>query len=256
MKKVIFKPSNLIIALGILLIFLGAGNAWWTWQVNHSPLDTVYDSPQELDSNQNSLPLLQSETVTETPAAPRGKVEDPSGFILPISQVPASSLPTSVSAGNTGLPPDRIVIPAINLDAPVTPIHFIHVTVSGTTYEQWIAPNTFAAGWHDTSALLGVPGNTVLNGHHNSHGKVFGQLITLNIGDTIIVYSGNHQFEYQVAAKMLLPERYKSVQLRLDNARWIMPSDDERLTLITCWPADNNTHRVVIVAFPVKDNSG
>jgi LPXTG-site transpeptidase (sortase) family protein len=250
MKSNLFKRSNLLIFLGVLVIALGAGNAWWTWQVNHSPLDTVYNSPQELDSNQNALPLLQSETTPETPERPLARADDPSGFILPIHMM--MEMPsTEDDVVITGLPPDRIVIPAINLDAPVVPIHFIHVVVSGTTYEQWIAPNHFAAGWHDSSAMLGLPGNTVLNGHHNAYGKVFQYLINIKIGDQIIVYSGSQAFEYQVAAKMLLPERFTSIEKRLDNARWIMPTDDERLTLITCWPANSNTHRVVIVAFPI-----
>jgi sortase (surface protein transpeptidase) len=51
---------------------------------------------------------------------------------------------------------------------------------------------------------------------------------------------------------MLMPERFKSLTVRLDNARWILPTKDERLTLITCWPAKSNTHRVIIVALPEK----
>jgi len=38
--------------------------------------------------------------------------------------------------------------------------------------------------------------------------------------------------------------------VRQENARWIAPTDDERLTLVTCWPYTNNTHRVVVVAKP------
>jgi sortase A len=40
------------------------------------------------------------------------------------------------------------------------------------------------------------------------------------------------------------------VDQRLANALWIMPSKDERLTLITCYPYDSNTHRLIIVARP------
>jgi sortase (surface protein transpeptidase) len=29
-------------------------------------------------------------------------------------------------------------------------------------------------------------------------------------------------------------------------------TDDERLTLVTCWPADSNTHRLIIVARAVE----
>ena len=38
----------------------------------------------------------------------------------------------------------------------------------------------------------------------------------------------------------------------MENAAWIMPSEDERLTLVTCWPYTSNTHRLIIVARPVE----
>jgi len=38
----------------------------------------------------------------------------------------------------------------------------------------------------------------------------------------------------------------------LQNARWIMASSDERLTLVTCWPAYSNTHRLILVAKPIQ----
>jgi sortase A len=52
---------------------------------------------------------------------------------------------------------------------------------------------------------------------------------------------------------MILPEKYQEIDVRMDNARWILPSDDERLTLVTCWPATSNTHRLIIVARPLGD---
>jgi LPXTG-site transpeptidase (sortase) family protein len=244
-----FKRSNILLTAGILIVALGAGNAWWTYKNNHSPLDEVYTSPQQLDQSNNFLPMLQ---VNEF--IPGGKVEDASGTLITRSSARLlAQAEANQSDRPVGLKPDRIVIPAINLDAPIVPIHYIHVIFNDQIYEQWIAPNYFSSGWQDTSALLGLPGNTVLNGHHNAYGMVFQHLIDLNIGDLITVYSGDQAYDYKIAAKMLLPERNQSIKVRLENARWIMPSTDERLTLITCWPADSNTHRVVIVAFPIKN---
>jgi sortase A len=114
-------------------------------------------------------------------------------------------------------------------------------------------PAGFAAGWQDTSALLGRAGNTVLNGHHNAHGMVFKDLVKLQEGDLIQVYGGGWKQTFEVAAKLLLPERGQPLDTRLDNARWMEASDDQRLTLVTCWPSESNTHRVIIVAFPVGD---
>jgi sortase (surface protein transpeptidase) len=52
---------------------------------------------------------------------------------------------------------------------------------------------------------------------------------------------------------MLIPERFTPIEERIANAAWIMPSEDVRLTLITCWPPDSNTARIVIVAFPIDN---
>lgn len=149
-----------------------------------------------------------------------------------------------------GLIPDRLVIPSIILDAPIIPTKLKEIDYQGQLYYQWLAPNKPAVGWHDSSALLGLPGNTVLNGHHNVYGEVFKELVNVHEGDLIEVYSDEQVYKYRVVLAMLLPERFKSLTVRLENARWILPTEDERLTLITCWPYESNTHRVIIVALP------
>ncbi len=154
---------------------------------------------------------------------------------------------------SSGLAPDRLFISRINLDVPIVPVGYNIIDSGSQDYDQWLTPNQYAAGWHVTSALLGLPGNTVLNGHHNAYGMVFKDLIKLQIGDGISVYSGSVEFRYQVVANVLLPERFEPLSTRIENARWIAPSQDERITLITCWPQDSNTHRVVIVATRIRN---
>ena len=152
---------------------------------------------------------------------------------------------------SVGLIPDRLVIPIINLDAPIIPVSYKEIMVGNLVYYQWLGPDQFAVGWHASSAPLGLPGNTVLNGHHNAYGRVFKDLVRLGRGDVISIYSGSQEFRYQVVTNMLLPERFEPLSVRIENASWIAPSSDERITLITCWPANSDTHRVVVVAFPV-----
>lgn len=147
--------------------------------------------------------------------------------------------------------PDRIVISDINLDAPIVPSGYQLVSLAGMEFQQWEAPSEYAAGWQPTSAFLGAGGNTVLDGHHNVHGAVFGNLIDLEPGSVVQVYSGDMLFEYEITNKMILPEREQDLSVRLENARWMLPSTDERLTLITCWPEWSNTHRLIIVARPI-----
>ena len=153
-----------------------------------------------------------------------------------------------------GKVPDRIVIPSIALDATVVPIGSIDLSYEDDIFQQWLAPDYRAVGWHQTSAGLGAPGNTVLNGHHNIHGEVFRDLYRLQKGDTIQVYSHGELFEYVVVYTAVLPERNQPMDVRMANAEWIQPTEDERLTVITCWPYESNTHRVLIVAVPFTSN--
>jgi len=123
------------------------------------------------------------------------------------------------------------------------------VFLQGTEYRQWVAPNYRAAGWHTDSAPLGQPGNTVLNGHHNIAGEVFRDLYKLQPGDQIFIKGDDEQvYVYEVTDVNILPEKDQPLDVRLANAQWIMPSDDERVTLITCWPYETNTYRVIVIA--------
>lgn len=146
--------------------------------------------------------------------------------------------------------PDRIVIEKIELDAPVKSAETINVTLDDQEVTQFLIPEEYAGGWHERSAPLGVIGNTVISGHHNAFGKVFADLDELEAGDEVIMLSGADEFHYTIVNKMILPEKEESLENRLDNARWILSSTDERLTLVTCWPADSNSHRLILVAIP------
>ena len=148
--------------------------------------------------------------------------------------------------------PERLVIDKISLDAPVELAKSMAVSVDGQDVIQFLVPEEFAVGWHEGSAPLGVTGNTVLSGHHNAYGEVFKHLVDMEVGDSIILISGAKQFNYIIANKMILPEKDQPLEVRLENGRWILPSKDERITLITCWPARSNTHRLVLVAVPAS----
>jgi LPXTG-site transpeptidase (sortase) family protein len=231
------KSSWWMILLGFMLLLAGLANT--LFDIRQIP--TSFDIAEGVSVD---VPTLQP--VEITPTIPNFDIWNPNSGLQPASLINEPNHPI------VGVIPDRLVIPSISLDAPIVPTKVKKVDFEGQTYYQWIAPNQLAVGWHDSSALLGLPGNTVLNGHHNVYGKVFKDLVKLHEGDLINVYSGDQVFKYRVALAMLLPERFKTLTVRLENARWILPTDDERLTLITCWPADSNTHRVVIVALPEK----
>ncbi len=194
-------------------------------------------------------PVASSKAVPLTEAIPLAKSSGHTPALEPMrSQKPRGPTPTPLR----GWIPQRIVIPAIRLDAPVVPVGFQEIRIGDQTVRVWETPNFFAAGWHRTSAPLGVPGNTVLNGHHNIYGEVFRDLVRLKPGDRVLVHSEGRAFAYEVQEKHLLPERGRPLPERLANARWIQPTPDERLTLITCWPYTSNTHRLIVIARPVS----
>ncbi|PKO16265.1 MAG: hypothetical protein CVU39_07825 [Chloroflexi bacterium HGW-Chloroflexi-10] len=149
--------------------------------------------------------------------------------------------------------PRNMIIPAIDLDAPIIEAAHKDIAVENVNYIQWNAPDEYAVGWHSDSAGLGQIGNMVFNGHHNVYGEVFKDLDKLVVGDLISVYGDDFKsYSYIVTNVIIVPERDASVETRLENARWIMPSADERLTIVTCWPSYSNTHRLIIAASPVE----
>lgn len=173
------------------------------------------------------------------------------GFLPLNVEIPNKKLLTPQNSREYDVIPVRISIPTINLNADIINASNKEIVHGDKTYLQWSSPDEFAVGWHFNSAFLGVSGNTVLIGHHNVFGKVFENLDKLVSGDKIFIYGNDLQiYEYVVANTMILPERDVSIEERLENARWILPSEDERVTLITCWPYFSNTHRLIIVARP------
>ena len=116
-------------------------------------------------------------------------------------------------------------------------------------------PSGYSVGWHNTSASLGEPGNTVLNGHNNIYGNVFQDLVDLAPGDEVILYDSDKPHVFRVTQREILKERGQPLGVRVDNARWIQPLVDERITLVSCWPFTSNSHRLIVVAEPV-DNEG
>jgi sortase A len=124
----------------------------------------------------------------------------------------------------------------------------------GTLRSAWVVPEN-AAGWHMNSALPGHGENVVLSGHHNIAGKVFRYVVDLKPGDPITLYVDDTPYLYTVTEKYILKETGMPLRVRQKNAQWILPSGDERLTLVTCWPYEwpGNSHRVIVVARPPND---
>ncbi len=91
----------------------------------------------------------------------------------------------------------------------------------------------------ENTGKAGEIGNYAIAGHRNrSYGRNFNRLEEIETGDTIVVDSGEAQFEYVVTEKLYVyPEEV-----------WVLYSNkkDKEITLITCHPMKNPTHRLII----------
>jgi LPXTG-site transpeptidase (sortase) family protein len=138
------------------------------------------------------------------------------------------------------------------VDAPIFPVSWQTIEVDGQEQAAWEVLDMYAAGWHESSAPLGVAGNTVLNGHNTTYGEVFRDLYTLEAGDDIVVYSDDTPYAYAVTEVLILPEAGQPLEVRIENARYVLPTDDERLTLVTCHPYGSLQNRLIVIAHPTN----
>ena len=193
----------------------------------------ILPTPTSEAAAPTSVPTLLPPTAT--PAPP------------PVVEQPVVDAPANLPTGS-GIP-DHLSIPSVGINANIIPVGWNVVQKDGREYSIWQVAD-YAVGWHKTTALLGHPGNTVMAGHHNVNGEVFRDLVNVEVGDKITVSSNGQTFNYVVEMKTIVKEKGEPPEVRRKNAQWIAPTDDERLTFVTCWPYTNNTHRVIVVAKP------
>lgn len=208
-----------------------------------SPMPGEPDQPEELAETQSTKGPLPTRQPVASPSPETGSPTPPS-----VTEEPVQSEPPEP----TVLPPDRIVIPIISVDGPVVPVSLERSEVDGQVEVAWSVPDRYAAGWHDTSARLGEAGNIVLNGHNTTRGEIFRDLYTLELDDEIIVHSGEISRTYVVSATLILPEAGQPLEVRRANARYVMPTDYERLTLVTCHPYGSLRNRLIVIAVPAR----
>jgi sortase A len=139
----------------------------------------------------------------------------------------------------------RITSPDVKLDARVYEVY-------GTSKGLWEVAD-YAAGHHYTSKNPGEGGNIVLSGHNNYRGEVFRYLEFMKPGDTINVRTlEGKDYTYLVESVEKLKEAGVSLAQRLDNGKVMKETSTEQLTLITCWPYTTYTHRLIVIARPVR----
>lgn len=200
-------------------------------------------------------PVAATEPPPTALPAP-GEAQPPATAAPPVTSAatpaatPATAAPPVVPPAAQG-EPNRLVIPAIELDTPIVDVGWEVVERGSQRTTEWQTADN-AAGRHINSAQPGEQGNVVLSGHHNTKGEVFRRISQqeLAIGDMVYLYDDQgRRFDYRVSevTEPLLEVGASEAQ-RQANARYIQPTSDARVTLVTCWPYWTNTHRIVAVA--------
>ncbi len=184
-----------------------------------------------------SLALRPTGTATSRALAPT-EVILPPGRISPTATMAGNGMPApepTATPGPTPLSPTgvRFVIPAIGVDAPM---------VEGDDWETLKG----GIGHHPGSAWPGELGNTVVAAHNDVYGAIFKDLTALKPGDLVVAYTPQGTFQYQVLFTRLVLPTDVSV---------IAPTRQAILTMITCYPPFVDTHRLVVTAKLVEQES-
>jgi LPXTG-site transpeptidase (sortase) family protein len=163
----------------------------------------------------------KSETATASPQAPEA------GQRNAAVAVAAAAPATAVTA--------RISIPRIGIRN--APVYDRGTDAKGV---MLIAPG-YAVTRYGFSAAFGT-GNTVLYGHDDIQGSIFGHLYDLKAGDTVQITVGSELQTYRVTGHQIVLPTEVSV---------LASTSDARLTIITCWPFNVDTKRWIVTAIRI-----
>lgn len=226
--------STLLVVTGFLLLGWG-GLAFYQQYRPAEPPPELARTPTAFPPT--PLPPTPTPYPTQTPYPTHTPYPSPT----------PSPTPLRPAAQN---PPTRIVIPSIGVDSKVVDVGWNVIQNNDGTFTSVWDTADYAVGYHKTSGIPGNIGNVVLSGHNNIKGSVFRDLYTVEAGDMIYLYADGYEYQYKVESASIVKEKYASEEQRRKNAKWIAPTSDERATLVSCWPPENNTHRVIVVAKP------
>jgi len=208
---------------------------------------TLRVSAPDVDAEAEDIPRgapPQTRIVTPAPSSISGRID----VVGPVAVATVAPLPAGA-----GMPPTRLVIPALGLDTPVQTMGWKVIEDAKGVRSEWDVVD-FAAGHHINSAFPGEPGNVVLSGHNNIGGAVFQSVcvigepgVDFGLGDEMILEDElGRRFIYQVNGWRRLKEANASIAKRQENAHYLDPTAFAQLTLVTCWPPTSNTHRVIV----------
>ncbi len=234
-RSLLWGLSNLLILAGLFLLLYVGG--LYLFPIGRAALRP--SPPPARRAPALDVPALPGSTPTPSPALP----------VLNWDRPEISPLPTSRPLWHSEVL--RIVIPAIGVDSPVVAVGWHVEEVGGQVMTVWDVAR-YAVGHHQGSGNPGEGTNIVLAGHSGGYGGVFRRLVEVQPGDEVMLYTAGGQYLYVVEEVLLLKEAGVPMEDRLNNARYMAPTEEERLTLITCWPVHIYDHRVIVLAHPYR----
>ncbi len=265
--KVLWTTGNFLMLVGVyLLLFVGGLVADEQFNLMAAQGDSGIGLPEEpapapraaakdapVQAGREAPPLPKPQRSTAPEPAQRFRLPElnnPGGGRELNSLVPAQSSdfgPSSVT---------RIVIPRLGVDRKVIEVGWKVEDLQGQQVAIWDVAK-YAVGHHEGTANPGQPGNIVMAGHSGGRAYPFNDIYYLKPGDEIVLWSNGQQFQYTVGERLVLDEIGPNVTMeqRRANARYIEPTDEEVVTLVTCWPLtgkDKFNQRVVIRAHPPR----
>ena len=258
------EQRRLLAGMAIAALLLGA--AIWFTSLRQPALATATQPPSTATALPPSLATigylprgLQAAALATRPNPTATLTVTPEDMAaLQASETPSPKPTPVLSPTPTRTPihqptdrdPTRLTIPVLDLDTPVVTVGIDTISDgNGGQMSVWQVAD-YAAGFHQGTARVGHVGNTVMAGHNNIRGKVFENLHKLKPGDEVFVWVDDWPFRYLVSASYRLPVKDAPEDILIDNLRWILPTQDQRLTLVTCWPPWGNSHRTIVVAYP------
>ncbi|MBA3471440.1 MAG: sortase [Herpetosiphonaceae bacterium] len=237
MQTTMRQPQRITWTLGNILMYAGL---YLLLYVGGVYADDAYNRAAARGDSDLPLPVPVVENVAASA---------PQAFLAPnLNPDAAASSPGTAPAPARQSSVSRLMIPRIDVDSKVIEV--------GWTVENEVAVwqvAKYAVGQHQGSANPGEGGNIVMAGHVGGSAPVFQRLIELVPGDQLVVYSAGQQYLYVVRDTQRLQEVGVSDEQRLANASYMDPTDEEVVTLITCWPATGPNafdQRIVVQAVP------
>lgn len=242
-----FLLGNLLI-IGGLAMLLGIGG-WYAYQ--------TYSNDQELKKFQSEGVVIEPTPVPDTLAggvAVATPTAEPTTPPPHLANGPNIADWAGIVKKQDDSPPVRLSIPSVGIDSKIVPITWAMIpSKNGGSKSEWQVAD-YAVGHHAGSANPGEVGNVVLSGHVDYRGQVFKELHNVKKGDQVIVYTEKGQYVYVVTDLVLVKEDGATDAEKARNARYMDPTPDQTLTMITCYPYGIDTHRFIAIAKPYQSS--